>query len=386
MFFSCKLSNTAILYLESEGYDVTDFLLQLPWNESMLTDPGQALPATDMELFFIQLTNWLNAKKAGGFLATDLRQVAHSAFENRSWGILDSVLRMMPNVHEVWQRPSKLLGHFIDPPPEVHQVLQERSFISFECPLNWGTFPLSQEMLLGSMEILPRYMGAEPAQCALDGNQFLFVLQKMSSATQIAPVKSDKKLNDSETTTTTTLHSKIEVSINPQGEALAVESVAQVATPFVSSVEVSPSDTEVALSNEEALFHSLILSPEAFREMVAVVEKPLKPRKKKKLSEANESGPKQLALDQQWDLSETEEGEVSEVELENLQQNLNRILDFFVRATQLVTLMSQQDPEKAKAWMRRLHWDRVREEFPGLFEESVDLIKKIKNQKESSHV
>lgn len=380
MFFSCKLSNTAILYLEAEGYDVTDFLLQLPWNESMLTDPGQALPATDMELFFIQLTNWLNAKKAGGFLPCDLRQIAHSAFENRSWGILDSVLRMMPNVHEVWQRPSKLLGHFIDPPPEVHQVRQERTFISFECPLNWSTFPLSQEMLLGSMEILPRYMGADPAQCALDGHQFLFLLQKIGPTPLPTPSSGGLVAN-------TIAPPVVEVVINSRGEAIAVESPALLPPALPAVVDAGASDTDVALSNEEALFHSLILSPEAFREMVAVVEKPLKPRKKKKSPDVTiDAGPKQLALDQQWDLSETPEGDFSEIELENLQQNLNRILDFFVRATQLVTLMSQQDPEKAKAWMRRLHWDRVREEFPGLFEESVDLIKKIKNQKESSHV
>ena len=141
-------------------------------------------------------------------------------------------------------------------------------------------------------------------------------------------------------------------------------------------------NVEIALSNEEALFHSLSLSPEAFREMVAVVEKPLKPRRKLKPKVLLEGGPEQLSL--QASFGEFDSSGVlvknQESHLESLQQNLSRIVDFFIRATQLVKLMAQHNPEKAKKWMKRLNWDKVQEEFPGLIEESVTLVKQLKSQ------
>jgi hypothetical protein len=143
---------------------------------------------------------------------------------------------------------------------------------------------------------------------------------------------------------------------------------------------------EVALSNEEALFHSLSLSPEAFREMVAVVEKPLRPNRKlkNKANSQKAEGPEQLTLHDSFSDPEPEPiSTFHEANLDNLQQNLSRIVDFFVRSTQLVKLMAQYNPNEAKMWMKRLSWDKVQEEFPSLVDESVTLVKQLKsyNQK-----
>ncbi|MCX7675493.1 MAG: hypothetical protein N2Z70_06665, partial [Bdellovibrionaceae bacterium] len=56
---------------------------------------------------------------------------------------------------------------------------------------------------------------------------------------------------------------------------------------------------------------------------------------------------------------------------QRLQQNLNRMLDFFVRASQLVTLLAKQNPGQAQVWMKRLGWTQVQQRFPDLVEESM---------------
>jgi hypothetical protein len=119
--------------------------------------------------------------------------------------------------------------------------------------------------------------------------------------------------------------------------------------------------------------------------MVAVVEKPLRPSRKSR-SKRPIQGPEQLTLQDSFGESEVESKAVSpEANLESLQQNLSRIVDFFIRATQLVKLMSQYNPEKSKKWMRRLNWEKVQEEFPGLVEESVTLVKQLKSSQNSQN-
>lgn len=357
MRLSCKLSNTAISFLVSEGLDATEFVLELPWSESLLTDPGQTLPAEEMELFFTHFVRWFEQKKQMSTSSSFLQEVGHRSIKLRTWGILDSVLRMMPDVHEVWMRPSKLLGHFIDPEPIVTQIEKQRQQISFNVVGMCEQYPLSCRVLQGSLEVIPLYMGAEKARCYREDTRFIFDWGTRQQ--EIAPAPPS-------------LESSVSTGSLDEGVLSALPSHNE-----ATQVPMFASDTEVALSNEEALFHSLILSPEAFREMVAVVEKPLKPGRRRKATSPSE-GPKQLLLDQQWESEASLDTDESDVDLDILQQNLHRAFDFFVRASQLVTLL-QQDPEQSKEWLRRVHWEKIREEFPALFEDSVRLIKKLKN-------
>lgn len=381
MRLSCKLSNTAFAYLDSEGHDTSEFLFELPWNEAQLCDPGQSLPAREMELFFSQLLLWLKNRTEGTFSAEEtIKNIGHASIRYRAWGILDSVMRMMPDVQELWLRPSKLLSHFIEPEPFVFDIEREKNQIRFRIQNDLTEYPLSCQVLLASLEVLPLYMGASHAQTQWKDQQFIYEwnlqskpLRPNSGETQAAKAaESSPGQLPGQVTPHLSQVEKVRFPLSTTGEEM-VQLQQQVAM-------FAPMDPEVALSNEEALFHSLILSPEAFREMVAVVEKPLKPHRKK--VKELPPGPKQLSLHEEVWVENYTVGDTSEVDLATLQQNLNRILDFFVRASQLVTLMAQSDPDRAKIWMRRLQWDKVREEFPGLFDESVQLIKTLKLQKE----
>jgi hypothetical protein len=362
---SCKLSNTAISFIESEGLDATDFLMDLPWSDSLLLDPGQNLPVAEMETFFCQFLVWWENKKGSLQDTTEfLKSVGRNSYECRSWGTLDSVLRMMPDVFEVWQRPSKLLGHFVDPEPVVTDLNKERKRIRFMWPQAPQLYPYSFSVLLGCLEVLPKYMGADFAYCFYDQGYFYFDLAPIVTRLTEAPSQDLKPVG--------AVHSNQVPLVMEKATSEAGESLTQV------SFNMKDATTEVALSNEEALFNSLSLSPEAFREMVAVVEKPLSSNRKTRSKESFQ-GPKQLTLQDSFGDSEPDlHVDTQEADLESLQQNLSRIVDFFIRATQLVKLMAQYNPEKAKKWMRRLNWEKVQEEFPGLIEESVTLVKQLK--------
>jgi len=387
MRISCKLSNTAISYIEAEGLDPTDFLIELPWSASLLSDPGQTLPIAEMESFFNHFINWWKLKK-GPLDDTSLflRQVGQSSFEFRTWGTLDSVLRMMPDVFEVWQRPSKLLGHFVDPEPVVKDLHKDRKCVRFMWPSAPHFSVYSFQVLLGSIEVLPKYMGASFASCYFDQGYFCFDLAaKQVHKNMLLDAKIDGLTNQalrdlSVQTQTVQMPTPYESMGYYQMEASKINEAT------ASSVHTKPlsggAPLEVALSNGEALFHSLSLSPEAFREMVAVVEKPLRPKRKaKNKSDVQKlEGPEQLTLHASFAEPESESVlSTHEADLDSLQQNLSRIVDFFVRSTQLVKLIAQHNPNEAKMWMRRLNWDKVQEEFPSLVEESVTLVKQLKS-------
>jgi len=365
MRMSCKLSNTAIAFIESEGLDPTDFLMELPWSDSQLLDPGQNLPIAEMESFFSQYLNWWQTKKGPiEDIPRFLKSVGRSSLDSRSWGTLDSVLRMMPDVFEVWQRPSKLLGHFVDPEPIVADLIKDRKQVRFSWPQAPYNYSQSFLVLMGCLEVLPKYMGDKFAHCFFDQGTFYFDLSPVT-----CPAFKGGEVTDSDSVNYLAHHETSNQLIHLAGQGSTRSHAFSMGVPV----------NEVALSNEEALFHSLSLSPEAFREMVAVVEKPHGPNRRAKQRVAHD-GPEQLTLHAPFGETEPEiHLNVQDANLESLQQNLSRIVDFFIRATQLVKLMSQQNPEKAKKWMRRLNWEKVQEEFPGLVEESVTLVKQLKS-------
>ncbi|MDW8189393.1 MAG: hypothetical protein RMK80_00270 [Pseudobdellovibrionaceae bacterium] len=354
VYFSAKITNTLLSYGEAQGLDLAELFFEWPWAEGTLTDPGQWILGQDLEVIISDFMAWWSKKK-GTIPSEDafLREVAHSSFNHRAWGTLDSVLRMMPDVFEAFERPHVLLGHFVSPAPNIHVLSKSKNLIV----LSWENAPLeypkSFAMVLHSLEVLPKYLGWHSGNCRYEHGKLIMTLnQKDHNLPSSAPVS---------------------ISSNHPSHPLVTHQLA------------------IVESNEEALFHSLSLSREIFRELVSIIEKPsnrnrkkLKPGKEELPGDSNmapdpdpvDKTPLQLPLSSSPHLELT--GEPSESDLDLLQQNLSRILDFFVRATQLVTLMSQQSPERSKKWMRRLNWQKVLQDFPGLVEDSAWLIKRLK--------
>ncbi len=92
MHFSCKITNAIITQLELEKIDLAVYFSEtdIPWE--LLRDPSFWMRAPDMEAFLERI----NLEKEL------LIRAGHRTPKNRVWGVLDSVLRMMPQPQEIF--------------------------------------------------------------------------------------------------------------------------------------------------------------------------------------------------------------------------------------------------------------------------------------------
>lgn len=88
-----------------------------------------------------------------------IQEAGHQCKELRSWGVLDSVLRMMQSPKDLFAQPDRLLSYFVSPAPPVGNILREPEGVYFEIPIAASQYPLVTEYLRSAMEALPTYAG-----------------------------------------------------------------------------------------------------------------------------------------------------------------------------------------------------------------------------------
>ncbi|MEK6627116.1 MAG: hypothetical protein AABY53_00685, partial [Bdellovibrionota bacterium] len=105
MHFSCKITHAILTHLESEKVDLSAYFseTEIPWE--LLRDSSYWMRAPDMEAFLERLALRSETLVAAG----------HKTPKTRVWGVLDSVLRMMPQPQEIFHQPEKFLSYFISP-------------------------------------------------------------------------------------------------------------------------------------------------------------------------------------------------------------------------------------------------------------------------------
>jgi hypothetical protein len=115
------------------------------------------------------------------------------------------------------------------------------------------------------------------------------------------------------------------------------------------------------------------LSPELLNSVVASLEKHQLELevKNRELQTANEQLLKSLRLSHKGEPFNTQS-------LELLNQNVSRINDYMVRAQQLITMLISQDRTNpaVTAAMRKVDWEKVKEQFPIALTELRDLLNK----------
>lgn len=164
MHLSCKLTNAVIRSIESRSEDVSALLNSISLPEEFLRDPSYWIKVEDFENF---LSKFLELR--GPSNTQSLAQVAKTCVELRSWGVLDSVLRMMKNPGDVFSQPERLLSYFIAPAPPVDQVVRHGDGIAFDLPMSTDHFPLSCEFVRASFEMIPVFMNQAEAECTWQG-------------------------------------------------------------------------------------------------------------------------------------------------------------------------------------------------------------------------
>lgn len=166
---SCKVSNSVLVYFEKMGIDLTFMVEQVKVPDEFLRDPSYWLQADEMEEF-LKLTCQRYIEL--GHPGDPLEIVGQNTPELRSWGVLDSVLKMMPKPIEILKNPSRFLSYFLSPEPTVSQMRLEHGAISFQLDLQFENHPLVQQFLKSAFEALPLFQGSQAATVIWSGRDF----------------------------------------------------------------------------------------------------------------------------------------------------------------------------------------------------------------------
>lgn len=300
-------------YLETEKVDLNTFFSEtdIPWD--FLKDPSNWMYAPDMEAFLERIvTNQEQIEKAG-----------HLTPKLRAWGVLDSVLRMMPRPQEIFHQPEKFLGYFISPEPPIENVIRSDAGIVFDVPLPAEQYPLVTAYLKAAFEALPIYSGLTPGHCRW--NHVHFELDW--------PGYQDTILDEQE-------HHQV----SPQ---LMQEVINQLQN---SSRELEEKNRELQRRNEE---------------LQRLAEQQWQ---SKDTREAVQLSPESFA---QFEFIRKPTHQVA--------QNLARLHDYMVRAHQLVTLLTagQKVTPGMKAAFHKVDWDLVKNQYPKIISESIEILKNM---------
>lgn len=339
MHFSCKISNAVLTILEQQGEDISSLYEQTHLSFELLRDSSYWITAPDMEEF-LELALRLPLKRDGNIL----QRAGHEGPQIRAWGVLDSVLRMMPRPQEIFNQPEQFLSYFISPKPPVDNLVRDENSISFDLPLPAEQYPLVTTYLKAAFEALPVYVGQPPAVCVWEG---------------------------------------ISIQLNWSAEQKSI---------FSEDVghQVSP-----------ALFQSLIedlqktqREREDLQKYVGDLEQKIRVYEKQKVQ--NVLAADATEGDSAKDSLIPHEGSLAHLNFDaespgyTLNQNLARLHDYMVRAQQLITMLAAQGKmtPAVKEAMRRVDWEHVKSQYPRTVFESMELVKKnlSKNtEKEGTH-
>jgi len=329
--FSCKISNAVLNILEEQGEDLTPLYEQTHLPVELLRDSSYWISAPDMEAF-LEMTLRLPLKRDGNIL----QRAGHEGPSLRSWGVLDSVLRMMPRPQEIFNQPEQFLSYFISPKPPIENLRRDEVSISFDLPLPAEQYPLVTTYLKAAFESLPVYVGQPLATCDWQGIT-------------------------------------IKLNWSAHQNSIFSENVGH---------QVSP-----------ALFQSLIedlqntqREREDLQKYIGDLEEKIRDLEKQKLKDAT---PAEMPTDSAKKTSLLpHEGTLAHLSFDSespayvLNQNLARMHDYMVRAQQLITMLVAQGKmtPAVKEAMRRVDWEHVKAQYPRTVLESMELVKKVNNK------
>ena len=140
--------------VSAEGlYELTDLPMEF------LRDPACWLEADKLELF-LQTMDQAYGLKFNESLVT---LVGASGFELRTWGVLDSVLKMIECPADIYGQPQRLLSYFVSPEPPIANLQVDEKNVSFDLPISSEEYPYVTEYLKAAIEGLPKYIGRHPS-------------------------------------------------------------------------------------------------------------------------------------------------------------------------------------------------------------------------------
>ncbi len=148
-----------MVFLDRSGF-IGDRIHDLtPLPQEYLRDPTGWIEAQAVEDFFEAVERELGSNLSDS-LAT---VVGHQCFDLRAWGVLDSVIRMMPRSQDLFLQPERFISYFVSPAPPLANILRGHNNVEFNIPISNLEFPHTAEFLRASLEALPKYLGKDEA-------------------------------------------------------------------------------------------------------------------------------------------------------------------------------------------------------------------------------
>lgn len=342
MLFSCKITNSAIQFLSSYGADMDELYRELDMPEEFLRDPSYWLEADKMERFLekaeklserLEIEALNNNSSFPSFLG-------HQCYELRSWGVLDSVLRMMQKSQDVFAQPDRFISYFVSPAPPIGSIDRSNDGnIAFDIPIGSDQYPLTSSYLKAAVEAVPTFIGERLAEVDWQANRM-----------QISWVEDNQQVMFGEE--------------NDPGRVLKPE----LAKTLVESLESSQKELEK--KNEELLLKNLELEK-------------TKDNLEKQIEEQNhaatQTGHNGISVVNLAQLADTVAQEI-QGPVGYLQEQVMRLSDYMGRSQQLITLMvgqGRKDKHIQEA-MRRMDWPQIQENYPVLIKNSADAIVRLK--------
>jgi hypothetical protein len=159
MLFSGKITNSVLIYLDRHGVDLERLFELTDLPTEFLREPSCWIPAADVERFI----GTVDREFGSLFPDSVAKLIGHECHELRSWGVLDSVIKMMQKPQDLFLQPHRFLSYFVSPAPPVGNVVREEESIAFDLPISNQEFPYVAEFLRSALEVLPCYLGRTQA-------------------------------------------------------------------------------------------------------------------------------------------------------------------------------------------------------------------------------
>lgn len=356
VLFSCKISHSIVTFLDRRGEDLQGLYEHSDWPAEFLRDPSYWLEADKMEsLLEYFRKEYAHTVPEGSFI----REVGHQCKNLRSWGVLDSVLRMVQSPKDLFAQPERFLSYFVSPAPPIGNLRRDFDSVRFEVPISSSQYPLVVEYVCAALEALPTYMGKSMAQVEwVDSRIFIRW--------------SDQQVSffDEGAETEHNLHPELlqSILVNLENSQKQLEETKR----LLMSKDMEVQELRRQMNN-----------PATPAAQAPVGNRPsASPAPIEKVRFAQERAQAPLPLEHQTAFVAKPTGVSPEqlaVALGEAVNHVYKLNDYMARSQQLVTLLVAQDrnTRPVQEAMRRVDWGYILAESPQLTKQTVALLKEV---------
>ncbi len=330
MLLSCKITNSVVSYLEYRNEDVGPLLEGVSLSEVFLKDPSYWMQASEMEEFLAKVVDWGKQQD----IPQVLQEIGHKTPELRSWGVFDSVLRMI-SLRDILVQPARFLSYFISPEPPVDDIVRTESSVELNVPVPSDQFPFTTTYLKSAFETLPVFVGKSLAFCSWEGMRLKISWTPPQPELPSLPGEERGK--------------EPEFKISPE---ILRSIVGQLET---HQLELQQKNAELEARNEQLR--------KAYHELEQDIRQKLSLKEIESIEDR--SGP--IRSYDRIDISS----------LVMLKDQVARLGDYMVRAQQLITLMGAVEAKMnpgIKEAMKRVDWEWVKKQFPMTMSTAFDIL------------